>query len=75
MPVPTNYISGGIWRGLFRALILVEIYYEGWRDLETAVWSFINWRRDIIRGEEIWTGLIGALILAERYGGSGSELL
>ena len=109
MPVPTNYISGGIWRGLigllywwrdiirgwrdlerpvqcsyigekisrclFIAVILVEIYYKGWRDLERAVWSFINWRRDIIRGEEMWTGLIGAFILAERYGGSCLELL
>ena len=74
-PVQCSYIGGKISRCLFIAVILVEIYYKGWRDLERAVWSFINWRRDIIRGKEIWTGLIGALILAERYGESCSELL
>ena len=37
MPVPINYISGGIWRGLIGALILVEGYYKGWRDLEGAI--------------------------------------
>ena len=68
------YIGGKISRCLFIVVILV-IYYKGWRDLERAVWSFINWRRDIIRGKEIWTGLIGALILVERYGESCSELL
>ena len=46
--------------GLFKAVILMEIYYKGWRDLDRPNWSSYI-------GGEIWRGLFEAIILAEIY--------
>ena len=35
----SSYNWEEIWRGLFEAIILAEIYYKGWIDLEKAIWS------------------------------------
>ena len=62
MPVPINYISGGIWRELFRAFIFEEGCYKGLRELVGAFIigersgeacpKHLYQRRDIMRGGE-----------------------
>ena len=64
----SSYIGGEIWRGLFRAVILAEGHYEGWRDLERLVWSSYI-------GGEIWRELFGAFIIGERSRDAYLELL
>ena len=60
MPVPTNYISGGTWRGLIGLLYWRRDIIRGWRDLERSVQS------SYISGE-ILRCLFKAIILVERY--------
>ena len=56
----SSYIDGEIWRELFGAVIIGE------GSQKTCLEQLYS-RRDIIRSGEIWTGLIKALTLAERY--------
>ena len=49
-----------ISRCLFKAVILVEGYNKGWRDLEEAVWSFYI-------GRKIWREPFRALIFEKGY--------
>ena len=51
----SSYNWGGIWRGLFGAVILAEGYNKGVEGSGEACSELLYRRRDIIRGEEIST--------------------
>ena len=76
MPVPSNYINKGIWRGLIGALILAERHNKGVKRCgETYLNRALIIKKRYYIGEEIWRELFKAFLSVEKSGKSCLKLL